>query len=152
MSCGAPGTGSGSGSGHPGNVSKGKRHAGIALAAASLIAAALVAGCGSTNHTKPAEVASGQKVTITKATWDAYLNYKQWLMPKSYTGPVGDGYFAVTTDGTGWGLTGCPDSGCAVGELDKGDAIDKCNKRNGGRPCLIFAHQNTIIVPYELAQ
>jgi hypothetical protein len=125
----------------------------IALFSASLIAAALLAGCGSSSHTKPAaQVASGQKVVITKSVWDAYINYKHWLMPKSYTGPVGDGYYAVTTDGSGWGLTGCPDNSCDFGTLDSGDAIDECSRRNGGKECLIFAHQDKIVVPYEIAQ
>jgi hypothetical protein len=117
----------------------------------TVLLAMLAAACG-TQHSKPAELASGEKVTITQATWDAYINYKQWLMPKSYSGPVGDGYFAVTKDGKAWGLTGCPDNGCDVGTLDKGDALDVCKTRNGGRPCLIFAHQEDIVVPYEIVQ
>jgi hypothetical protein len=124
----------------------------IALASATFVAAALLAGCGSSNHTKPAEVASGQKVVITKSVWNAYINYKHWLMPKTYTGPVGDGYYAVTTDGTGWGLTGCPDNACDIGTLDSRDAVDECSRRNGGKACLVFAHQDKIIVPYEIAE
>jgi hypothetical protein len=118
--------------------------------AATVLLGLVAAGCA-TQHSKPAELASGEKAIITQATWDAFINYKQWLMPKSYTGPVGDGYFAVTKDGTGWGLSGCPDNSCDAGTLDKGDAIDVCKNRNGGRPCLIFAHQDQIVVPYEIA-
>jgi hypothetical protein len=125
----------------------------IALATAAALSLALAA-CGS--HAKKdapvAAVPSGQKVVITKGTWDAYINYKHWLMPKSYTGPVGDGYFAVTQDGHGWGLTGCPDSFCDLGSLKQQDAINECSTRNGGVPCLVFAHQDKIVVPYEIAQ
>ena len=125
----------------------------IALATAAALAVLLVAGCGSSKKNMPvAEVPSGQKVVITKGTWDAYINYKHWLMPKSYTGPVGDGYFAVTQDGHGWGLTGCPDNACDLGTLDRQDAINECSTRNGGVPCIVFAHQDKIIVPYEIAQ
>ena len=124
----------------------------IALASAALLSLLVLAACGSAKHNAPvAEVASGEKVVLTQGTWAAYINYKQWLMPKSYTGPVGDGYFAVTTDGRGWGLTGCPDNSCDLGTLDKGAAIDECKNRNNGSPCLIFAHQDKVIVPYEIA-
>jgi hypothetical protein len=73
-------------------------------------------------------------------------------MPKSYSKPVGDGYFAVTKDGRGWGITGCPDTFCDVGTLHDADAIRECSNRNGGAPCLVFAHQDKIVVPYEIAQ
>ena len=124
----------------------------IASAFAALIAAAVLAGCSHKPPAPVAEMASGEKVVVTKATYDAYINYKHWLMPKSYTGPVGDGYYAVTKDGRGWGLTGCPDNACDFGTLDPNDAIRECSNRNGGAPCLIFAHQDKIVVPYEIAQ
>ena len=124
----------------------------IALSALAALSV-LVVACGSSKKDMPvAQVASGQKVIITKGTWDAYINYKHWLMPKSYTGPVGDGYFAVTQDGRGWGLTGCPDTYCSAGSLKQQAAINECSQRNGGVPCLIFAHQDKIVVPYEIAQ
>ena len=114
----------------------------------------LLAACGSSEKKDApvAEVPSGQKVIVSKGTWDAFINYKHWLMPKSYARPVGDGYYAVTQDGSGWGLTGCPDTFCTVGSLDPQAAINECSTRNGGKPCLIFAHQEKIVVPYEIAQ
>jgi hypothetical protein len=126
----------------------------IALATAAVASLLLVAGCGSSGK-KDAPVAAlqgGQKVVITKGTWDAYINYKHWLMPKSYTQAVGEGYFAVTQDGHGWGLTGCPDNYCDMGTLRQQAAINECSQRNGGVPCLIFAHKDQIVVPYEIAQ
>ncbi len=124
----------------------------IASAFAALLALVVLAGCSHKPPAPVAQVTSGEKVVITKATYDAYINYKHWLMPKSYTGPVGDGYYAVTKDGRGWGLTGCPDNACDFGTLDPNDAIRECSNRNGGAPCLIFAHQDKIVVPYEIAQ
>ncbi len=125
----------------------------IALATLAALSLVLVAWGSSSKKDAPvATVPAGQKVVITKGGWDAYINYKHWLMPKSYSGPVGDGYYAVTTDGSGWGLTGCPDTFCEVGSLKQQDAINECSTRNGGRPCLIFAHQEKIVVPYEIAQ
>jgi len=126
----------------------------IALASASVLSLLLITACGSPakKDMPVAEVASGEKVVVTQGTYDAYINYKHWLMPKSYTGPVGDGYFAVTKDGRGWGLTGCPDNSCDFGTLDQQAAINECSTRNGGVPCLIFAHQEKIVVPYEIGQ
>jgi hypothetical protein len=117
----------------------------IALATVAALSLVLVA-CGSSSDKKDApaaQLASGQKVVIKN---------KHWLMPKSYSGPVGNGYFAVTTDGSGWGLTGCPDTYCEVGSLTPQAAINECSTRNGGRDCLVFAHQDKIVVPYEIAQ
>jgi hypothetical protein len=125
----------------------------IAFATVAALSLVLVA-CGS-SHKKDAPVAavpSGQKVVITKGTWDAFINYKHWIQPKSYSGPVGEGYFAVTQDGHGWGLTGCPDNYCDIGSLKQQAAINECSTRNGGVPCLIFAHKDQIVVPYEIAQ
>jgi hypothetical protein len=125
----------------------------IAFATVAALSLVLVA-CGS-SHKKDAPVAavpSGQKVVITKGTWDAFINYKHWIQPKSYSGPVGEGYFAVTQDGHGWGLTGCPDNDCDVGSLKQQAAVNECSTRNGGVPCLIFAHKDQIVVPYEIAQ
>ena len=118
----------------------------------ALVLAVLVAGCAHKAPAPTATLASGEKVTISQATYNAYINYKQWVMPKSYTHPVGDGYFAITKDGRGWGITGCPDTFCDVGTLNPADAIRECSNRNGGAPCLVFAHQDKIVVPYEIAQ
>lgn len=124
----------------------------IALSAVAALSV-LLAACGSSKKDMPvATVPSGQKVVITKGTWDAFINYKHWIQPKSYSGPVGEGYFAVTQDGRGWGLTGCPDNYCDIGTLKQQAAINECSTRNGGVPCLIFAHKDQIVVPYEIAQ
>lgn len=124
----------------------------IALSAVAALSV-LLAACGSSKKDMPvAQLPSGQKVVITKGTWDAFINYKHWIQPKSYNGPVGEGYFAVTQDGRGWGLTGCPDNYCDIGTLKQQAAINECSTRNGGVPCLIFAHKAEIVVPYEIAQ
>ncbi|HVO04660.1 MAG TPA: hypothetical protein VMT54_20860 [Candidatus Cybelea sp.] len=125
----------------------------IVFAILTLAATGLLGACGHTAKPAPAaQMASGEKVVITQGTWNAFINYKQWLMPKSYSAPVGEGYFAVTKDGRGWGLAGCPDNSCDMGSLHESDAINECSTRNGGAPCMIFAHQDQIVVPYEIAQ
>jgi hypothetical protein len=49
----------------------------------------LLVACGSSakKDAPVAQVASGQKVVIKKGVWDAFINYKHWLMPKSYSRP-----------------------------------------------------------------
>jgi hypothetical protein len=123
-----------------------------ALASAALCCGIILAGCAHKAPPPTATLSGGEQVTLTRGTWNAYINYKQWLMPKSYTGPVGDGYFAVTKDGHGWGLAGCPDASCDLGSLDPNQAIRECSVRNGNAPCLVFAHQDKIVVPYQIGQ
>jgi hypothetical protein len=94
---------------------------------------------------------SGAKVTITKATWAAFENYKYWLTPIAWNRPMGQGYFAVAEDGRSWGLSGCPVNECVAGSPDSQDAINICHSRSGGVPCAVFAKDQKIVVPYEIA-
>jgi hypothetical protein len=94
----------------------------------------------------------GGKLTITKATWAAFENYKYWLTPIAWNKPMGEGYFAVAQDGRSWGLSGCPVNQCVVGRPVSQDAIDICQTRSGGVPCNVFARDQEVLVPYEIAQ
>jgi len=95
---------------------------------------------------------SGQKVTITKATYAAYENYKYWLTPLVWNKPMGQGYFAVAQDGRSWGLSGCPVNSCIAGSPVVQDAISVCETKSGGVPCSVFAKDQEIVVPYEIAE
>ena len=95
---------------------------------------------------------SGDKVTITKATWAAFENYKYWLTPIAWHRPMGQGYFAVAQDGRSWGLTGCPVNDCVAGSPVSQDAVNICQVRNGGVPCAVFAKDQDVIVPYEISE
>jgi len=94
---------------------------------------------------------SGDKVTITKATWAAFVNYKYWLTPIAWNRQMGQGYFAVAKDGRSWGLTGCPVRECVTGSPISQDAVEICQTRSGGVPCAVFARDQQVIVPYEIA-
>jgi hypothetical protein len=110
-------------------------------------------GAGNSDAEEPAvqtAAPSGAKVTITKATWAAFDNYKYWLTPIAWNKPMGQGYFAVAQDGRSWGLTGCPVNECVAGSPVSQDAINICQTRSGGVPCAIFAKDQTVIVPYEI--
>ena len=95
---------------------------------------------------------SGDKVTITKATWAAFENYKYWLTPIAWHRPMGQGYFAVAQDGRSWGLTGCPVNDCVAGSPVSHDAVNICQVRSGGVPCAVFAKDQDVIVPYEISE
>jgi hypothetical protein len=95
---------------------------------------------------------SGDKVTITKATWAAFENYKYWLTPIAWNRPMGQGYFAVAQDGRSWGLTGCPVNDCVTGSPVSQDAVNICQVRSGGVPCAVFAKDQDVIVPYEIGE
>ena len=125
----------------------------------ALIASVLVlSGCGIFGDGKPvaapqdaaASPSSGEKMTLTKATWAAYENYRYWLTPIAWKRQMGAGYFAVAKDGRSWGLTGCSANDCIAGSPQSKDAIDVCQTRSGGVPCAIFAHNQDIVVPYEV--
>ncbi len=95
---------------------------------------------------------SGAKVTITKATWAAFENYKYWLTPIAWHRQMGEGYFAVAQDGRSWGITGCPVNDCVAGSPVSSDAVAICETRSGGVPCAVFAKDQEIVVPYEIAE
>ena len=120
-------------------------------------------GCswlGLGNGTPPAKTATapsatlpaGEKLTITPATWNAFQNYKYWLTPIAWSRQMGEGYFAVAKDGRTWGLTGCTANGCVVGEPVSGEAVAICETRSSGVPCVVFAHNQDIIVPYQVVE
>ena len=93
---------------------------------------------------------SGDKVAITQQTWAAFENYKYWLTPVAWTKPMGQGYFAVAKDGRSWGLTGCTANSCIAGSPQSQDAVDICQTRSGGVPCIVFARDQHVIVPYDV--
>ena len=99
-----------------------------------------------------AAMPSGEKLSITKATWAAFENYKFWLTPIAWHKPMGEGYFAVAKDGRSWGLTGCTANVCIEGSPVSQDAVDICQTRSGGVPCVVFAKDQTVIIPYEITQ
>jgi hypothetical protein len=95
---------------------------------------------------------AGEKLMLSKATWAAFENYKYWLTPIAWNRPMGEGYFAVAQDGRSWGLTGCPVNDCVTGTPVSQDAITICQSRSGGVPCAVFARNQEILAPYEIAE
>jgi hypothetical protein len=95
---------------------------------------------------------AGEQIAITHFTWKAFENYKFWMTPIAWHKPMGEGYFAVAKDGRSWGLTGCSANTCEAGTLDSNKAIEICQSRSGGVPCILFAHNEDTLVPYKVVE
>ncbi|HEY4163377.1 MAG TPA: hypothetical protein VGM59_09960 [Dongiaceae bacterium] len=130
-----------------------------------VFSALLLSGCGLFGGDRPADQAarvpqpaaessaqSGEQVAITHFTWKAFENYKFWMTPIAWPNEMGEGYFAVAKDGRSWGLTGCSANSCATGTLDSNKAIEVCQTRSGGVPCILFAHNEQTLVSYKVVE
>jgi len=89
---------------------------------------------------------ANQTVTIQKNIWDDYQLYL------SRVGRVGNGYYAITTDGIGGGSWACGDALCGGSYNGKELAMNQCQTSNPGKTCMIFAKDNHPQIRYEIAQ
>lgn len=106
--------------------------------AALAVASALVAACqpqiGRVN------MASDEKIQITSAVWNNFLEYKRAM-------GRGGGAFVVSEDGLTSGYTYCPADRCRPGSMTQG-AIELCE--GAGVKCVVFAQGTSIKVDYEV--
>ena len=102
---------------------------------AALLLAALVAG---------GAVADGAKQQVTKPVWQIYQQYLAAQSDARHT------FFAISKDGQTTGQSGCPKGQCPGDDALKASAIKRCQQFSAGVPCLIFADDKTILVPYEV--
>jgi hypothetical protein len=84
------------------------------------------------------------KQQLTKPAWQGY---QQYLATQADTR---HGFFAISTDGQIWGQSGCPKGQCPSDDALKASAVKRCQQFSAGVPCLIFAEDKTILVPYEV--
>jgi hypothetical protein len=90
--------------------------------------------------------ANAQSITISKVVWD---NFQAYL---AKVGRVGDGFYAVTEDGSGGGSWACGEALC-LGNFDgQGAALKSCADANAGKTCIIFARDNKIRMKYTVAE
>jgi hypothetical protein len=97
-----------------------------------------IAGCATGG-----DLPAGQKIVVQESTWQSF---------QDYLGKVNSTYrgvFAMDTDGHSWGWSLCPAFRCWGGRSMASEALDGCRKSSGGTPCVIFARDHDIIVPYE---
>ena len=89
-------------------------------------------------------MADEAKQQLTKPAWQGY---QQYLAGQNDTR---HGFFAVSKDGQIWGQSGCPKGQCPSDDVLKASAISRCQQFSANVPCLIFAEDKTILVPYEV--
>jgi hypothetical protein len=88
----------------------------------------------------------GPTVTITQTVAD---NFQAYL---NKVGRVGDGYYAITEDGTGGGSWACGEALCQGTFDGQAAALKSCFDANPGKTCMIFAKDNRVQMKYEVAQ
>jgi hypothetical protein len=87
----------------------------------------------------------GPTVTVTKTVWD---NFQAYL---NKVGRVGDGYYAITEDGTGGGSWACGEALCEGTFDGQAAALKSCSDANTGKTCILFAKDNRVQMKYEVA-
>jgi hypothetical protein len=90
--------------------------------------------------------AQDAKQVLTKAAW---AGYQQYLAGQS---DARHGFFAVSKDGQNWSQSGCPKGQCPSDDQLKQSAISRCQQYSAAVPCLIFAEDRTILMPYEVKE
>lgn len=103
--------------------------------AVSLLLAAVASGSA---------LADDAKQQLTKPAW---AGYQQYLAGQNDTR---HGFFAISKDGQIWGQSGCPKGQCPSDDALKESAIKRCQQFSAGVPCLIFAEDKAILVPYDV--
>jgi hypothetical protein len=93
-------------------------------------------------------IAWGQnaKMQVTKAAWQGYQQYLGSATDQRHT------FFALSKDGQNWGQSGCPKGSCPPDDQVKASAMKRCEQFAAGVPCLIFAEDRNILVPYEVKE
>lgn len=99
--------------------------------------AVMLAACAS--HTM-----TGEKLTVSQDVMKGFEHYKGWVTS------TGHAAFAVSKDGRAYGDWGCPSSSCRTGPSFESQALKDCERYSGGVPCVIFAENRDIIVPYQV--
>ena len=89
---------------------------------------------------------ANQTVVIAKNIGDDYQLYL------SRVGRIGNGYYAITTDGLGGASWACGDALCGQSYKGKDLAMGQCQTANPGKTCMIFAKDNHPQIKYEIAQ
>jgi hypothetical protein len=105
------------------------------------VAFAALAGCGDV----PKSDASKPKIVVSQQTMRDFTAYQSWLTS------VGHGYFAMSIDGKSWADWGCPSGNCIPGSSERTKALQDCIQASGGVPCVIFARNEEVVYPYEVA-
>lgn len=88
----------------------------------------------------------GPTIVVSKVVWDNFNGYL------TKVGRVGDGYYAITEDGSGGGSWACGEALCQGNFDGQAAALKSCSDANPGKTCVIFAHDNKVQMKYEVQQ
>jgi hypothetical protein len=88
----------------------------------------------------------GPTIVVSKVVWDNFQGYLNKV------GRVGDGYYAITEDGSGGGSWACGEALCQGTFDGQGAALKSCSEANPGKTCIIFAKDNRVQMKYEVQQ
>jgi hypothetical protein len=89
-------------------------------------------------------LAQDAKIQVTKPAWAGYQQYLAGATDARH------GFFAMSKDGQIWGQSGCTKGSCPPDDQLKASAMKRCEQFSAGTPCLIFAEDKAILVPYEV--
>jgi hypothetical protein len=123
-------------------------------AGAVLALALMVAGCAQTTATEGVHLAPGEKIQITQKVWDDYQEYVargRGLSAKKRSGAFGVALVGGRGVGSLYSYRHCPrdyDNCIVRGPNEVDDVLNAC--RTEGLDCLIFARDESILVPYEI--
>ena len=88
----------------------------------------------------PAGAAFGQtgqgSITVTEEVQAAYRHFREAREPL---------FFALSTDGQGFGLTFCPTPRPCRRATARANALRLCERNSGGTPCQIYADDRRIV-------
>lgn len=94
---------------------------------ALMLACVVLAGCASESVDEASDT-----LPVPKGVWGKFQEYKKQLKPGE------DQYFAASsTGGFAWNVS-------------KDEAIKQCEQYSKGVSCVLFAHNDEILVPYEV--
>lgn len=121
----------------------------------AVLALALIVGaCAQSTTTEGFNVAPGEKILITQKVWDDYQEYiakGRSLSAKKRSGAFGVAVVGGVGVGSLYSYRHCPrdyDNCIVSGPNEVDDVLDAC--RGEGLDCLIFARDESILVPYEI--
>jgi hypothetical protein len=105
----------------------------MAMVLGGVLTGMLMAGCaGGSGSGSDSGGGGGDSITISKGVWAKFQDYKNQLKPGD------DQYFAASsTGGFSW-------------NADKDKAVAECQKYSNGGACIVFAHNDQILVPYHV--
>jgi len=96
-----------------------------------IMTAACMLGIGALMSAGGGQAMAEEEMRVNKGVWKKFAEYKNKLTPSS------DEYFAASSDG-GWAWSS-----------DKDEAVKQC-QQYAKSPCVVFAHNDEILVPYHV--